>query len=133
MRSTAGIHRYIAWGLCFLLLACAICAVLGASSPSGNGLTYQNSGAVPTSTTVAAPPITDGSYGTVTVTVTALGGVANANLRAFAARFVGSVPTGTVLLSVDGGTPFSIGLLNSQGTVTYGLLKPSGGPGSYNL
>src|SRR5205823_1843870 len=58
---------------------------------------------------------------------------ASRSLSGFSTGSVGGVPTGTVTLSVDGGVPFSIGSLNPQGTVTFGLLKPSGGPGPYNL
>jgi len=87
---------------------------------------------VPTRTTISAPSIADGAMASVTVTVASLGGFATKSIGGVPSRSIGSVPTGSVALSVDGGTSFSLGVLNSQGVVTTSL-PTSGGPGDYQL
>ncbi len=92
------------------------------SAVAGGGLhSLALVGAVPvstagTSTTIGAPAITYGADGSVTVTVTASSGQA--------------VPTGSVSLAVDGGTPVSMPLSSVSGVssaATFTLTKPAAG------
>ena len=90
-------------------------------------------GSGPTSTTISAPSVPTGSPALVTVTVTSVSALARKSLGAFASTTgLGGVPTGSILLSVSGDPPFSIGTLNSQGMVST-WLNPSRGPGDYTL
>jgi len=80
-------------------------------------VTTGGGGGSPAATTmsISAPPITDGSIATVTVTVQSAGGT----------------PIGTVQMSVSGGKPFPL-TLGGSGTASINLL-PTGGPGDYTL